>query len=739
MTGDPQTNNGGGWQLPRLVSAARLAGCEQRLHAAVRAALTAWLAAARRLTLPALTAAALPPDPSALAGAGQAWLDAMTVHLVPEVADIFRTGVIDAGTDVDLLAVQDAVADYLDQLPNRLAGIPDDAWTQVTATITELAGQGASIPRIRDAVADLLGADAWDGRAQTIARTETIGAYNAGTLTGWLTSAAALDEKLDKVWVATHDERTRDAHRALDGHRTPLDGVFVAGGVPLRYPGDPAAPPHLTVACRCTMIEVPAGEPLPDLPAHPWTGRPAGTTVTAAAAAEDGVGMARWEGILAPLGEVSGDRRVFALDGAWSFREFPLPLRWAREDAPGHEGAVTIGRITAGTVDDGQLTGSGDFIAAVPELGEALELLRAGVLYPSVDLDDFEWTLMDSAGVLIEDMTDEQFEAFIDAGEEPTVLVTRGRVMAVTLVGTQAFPQARIALTDGDTAADVAEDAVTAGGPPAQAAAPLYPPRAWFGDPGLSELTPVTVTADGRVFGHLADNDCHLSFLPGGQCVLPPTEGGFDWFHRPEIQTAEGDLIAVGHLTAGTGHADLSASAAAAVEHYDHTGAQVAVVRAGRDPHGIYIAGSLVPEATAAQVQLLRRSPLSGDWRVIGGQRQLVAALCVNVGGFPVVRGRSAGGRSVSLVASGWTGWQPSTTTPRRRTGLVMADSAALDTAVRRAVAAGFAAERDAAARRRQVDQIAGTIGRDRRSVVDALAAEVHPSPVTTELSKEMS
>lgn len=437
--------------------------------------------------------------------------------------------------------------------------------------------------------------------------------------------------------------------------------------------------------------------------------------------------MARWEGVLAPLGEPSGDRRVFAADGQWSFRDMPLPLRWAREDAPGHEGAVTIGRLTSGQVQDGQLLGGGDFIAAVPELSEALELLRAGVLYPSVDLDDFEWELTDAAGVPLQDMTDAQFEAFLETGEEPYCLVTKGRVMAVTLLGTQAFPQAKISLVDGDPVNEPAE-AVTAGGPPAQAAAPMYPPRAWFDDPQLAELTPVTVTADGRVFGHLADNDCHLSFLPGGQCVLPPAEGGFDWFHRPEIITAEGEPIAVGHLTAGTGHADLAASAAAAVEHYDDTGTQVAVVRAGRDAHGIYIAGSLVPEATPAQVQMLRRSPLSGDWRVIGGQRQLVAALCVNVGGFPVVRGRSAGGRSVSLVASGWTGWQPSADQLGRGAGLAMASSTALEAAVRRAVAAGFAAERETTARRRQVEQIAATIGRDRRALVDELIADVHPT-----------
>lgn len=718
------------WAPLQMDRHARLLDAEQRMEAAARAALHAWLRTARKVTLPALTAAAQPPDPSALAGAGQAWFDAMTANFLPEAAATYRAGVQDAGGDIDLVRVADAVDEYLAALPNRLAGVPQDAWVQVTAAITELAAEGASVPRIRDAIAEILGPQAWDGRAQTIARTETIGAYNAGTLTAWLSSAAVLEEQLDKVWVSTHDERTRHAHRDADGQRVPLDGVFQVGGVPLRFPGDPAAPAAQTVACRCTMIEVPAGEPLPDIAKHPWPGRPAGpSTVTAAAAAEGEPSMPAWEGVLAPLGERSGDRRIFAADGDWSFRELPLPLRWAREDAPGHEGAVTIGRITGGQISDGEVTGSGDFIAAVPELAEALELLRAGVLYPSVDLDDFEWTLTDADGTPLEDMDDAQFEAFLDGAEEPYVLVTKGRVMAVTLVGTQAFPKARISLVDDaepTTDEEVAEP-VTAGAPPAQAAAPVYPPRAWFDDPQLNELTPITVTADGRVFGHLADNDCHLSFLPGGQCVLPPAEGGFDWFHRPEIVTADGDLLAVGHLTAGTGHADLSASAAAAVEHYDHTGSQVAVVRAGRDQHGIYVAGSLVPEATPAQVQLLRRSPLSGDWRVIGGQRQLVAALCVNVGGFPVVRGRSAGGRSVSMVASGWTGWHPSAGEQGRRgAGLALASSTALETAVRRAVAAGFAAERESHDRRREVERVAASIGRDRRTLADRLATDVH-------------
>ncbi|SCG15511.1 Phage Mu protein F like protein [Micromonospora echinofusca] len=733
MTDEPDR-----WLPLRLDHEARVLAAEKRVERAARAALRAWLRSARTATLP-VTAAALPPDPSALAGAGQAWFEAMTVHLLPAVDATFLAGVADAGGDVELLRVAQMKDEYLAALPNRLQGVPDSAWTQVTAAIAELTAEGASIPRIRDAIEAILGELSWEDRAVTIARTETIGAYNAGTLTAWLTAQAALDEKLDKVWVATHDERTRPDHRDADGQRVALDGVFMVGGVPMRYPGDPAAPPGQTVQCRCTMIEVEAGEPLPAVPEHPWPRRDRASgldiTVTAAGAAKGGKQMATWKGTLAPLGARSGDRRIFAADGQWSFRDLPLPLRWAREDAPGHEGAVTIGRITAGEVQKTELSGAGDFIDAVPELAEALELWRAGVLFPSVDLDEFEFVYANADGKPIEDMTDEEWEAFVEAGDEPYLLVTKGRVMAVTMLGTQAFVQARLELidevpTDDETPSDEVkeEEPVTAAGAAAmkKQVAPVYPPRGWFDDPGLEELTPITVTVDGRVFGHLADRDCHLSFLQGGQCVMPPEEGGFDWFHRPEIETAEGELVAVGHITAATGHADLAASAASAVAHYDDTGTQVAVVRAGRDAHGTWVAGSLVPEATEEQVQLLRRSPLSGDWRWIGGARQLVAALCVNVGGFPVVRGRTSGGRAYAMVASGWSGWQPSAPARGRRREPALTSPAALDAAVRRAVAAGFAAERQRVAAAATAERIAASIGRDRKALVAALAAQVH-------------
>lgn len=182
-------------------------------------------------------------------------------------------------------------------------------------------------------------------------------------------------------------------------------------------------------------------------------------------------------------------------------------------------------------------------------------------------------------------------------------------------------------------------------------------PAEWFADPGLTRYTAVTITEDGRLSGHLApwqidgQPSCHIG-LPD-MCTQPPASASeYAFFHVGEVQTTAGPLP-IGRITLGTGHADLRLGFRPAADHYDNTGSCVAVVRAGEDDHGIWVAGALVDEVTPAQVSALRRSGLSGDWRRIGGNLELVAALCVNTPGYPVPRtlAASAGSRQVSLIA----------------------------------------------------------------------------------------
>lgn len=166
---------------------------------------------------------------------------------------------------------------------------------------------------------------------------------------------------------------------------------------------------------------------------------------------------------------------------------------------------------------------------------------------------------------------------------------------------------------------------------------PLEPPGAWFKDPGLTKKTKLTVTEEGRVYGHLAAwNECHRD-VTMRECVLAPkSEQEYAPFHLGAVYTAEGDLIEVGKIVQDTRHAHIGLGYAAAALHYDNTGDEIAVVRAGEDQFGIWVAGAVVPEATRKKVAKLRRSPLSGDWRRENGSLELTAALAVNAPAFPV-------------------------------------------------------------------------------------------------------
>lgn len=181
------------------------------------------------------------------------------------------------------------------------------------------------------------------------------------------------------------------------------------------------------------------------------------------------------------------------------------------------------------------------------------------------------------------------------------------------------------------------------------------PQAAWFDDPRLDGPTGLTVTDDGRVFGHAAAwGSCHTGF--GDACVNPPEELSHDYYRLGEVLCAGGERVAVGQITLGTGHAPTSGmSWRGAMEHYDNTGSVVADVATGNDAYGIWVAGALRPGVTAGQVRELMGAKLSGDWRKIAGQLRLVAFLAVNVPGFPVPRVKAGvfAGEQLSLTAAG--------------------------------------------------------------------------------------
>lgn len=215
------------------------------------------------------------------------------------------------------------------------------------------------------------------------------------------------------------------------------------------------------------------------------------------------------------------------------------------------------------------------------------------------------------------------------------------------------MPLAETQLTDGiyfegeDPNAGILST-ITAGG------FPVAPPDKWFENPALPGPTPMVVDDDGRVYGHIATwGESHIGMA--GSVKAPHSPSNYAYFRTGAVKTEGGNLVSVGHLTLSGGHADTRLDHRAAVKHYDDTNSAVADVAAGEDQYGIWAAGALRPDVTPEQVRAFRASPPSGDWRVIGGNLELVAACCVNVPGFVNVRAeaRVASGAILALVAAG--------------------------------------------------------------------------------------
>lgn len=181
---------------------------------------------------------------------------------------------------------------------------------------------------------------------------------------------------------------------------------------------------------------------------------------------------------------------------------------------------------------------------------------------------------------------------------------------------------------------------------------PVAPPDSWFANPGLEGPTPLMIEDSGQVRGHIATWDSiHIGMA--GAVRAPKSRSGYAYFQTGAIKTDTGKLVNIGKLTLAGGHASLQADARSAVKHYDDTNSAVADVSVGEDQYGIWAAGALRPSVTPEQLRTFRASPLSGDWRPINGNLELVAACAVNVPGFPIARARVASGTVQALVAAG--------------------------------------------------------------------------------------
>ena len=401
-------------------------------------------------------------------------------------------------------------------------------------------------------------------------------------------------------------------------------------------------------------------------------------------AVETEVGREPWEGVLGTIGSPTSDGR-YLIPGKVENRDLPVPFSVQPALAEGHDGALNAGRIEEITyVPFAQFDRADEFytadqIAAMPD--DAVVVFGQGTIDDSPAGQEAKRQIENGAdvsldglrmdGTLYDAKTFEKVDT--EALDMETVFMgildgeylqgLSGKIGGVTVVSIGAFEEARVIITASgslnllpvNTAADRFAVLVAAAGP-------MKPPREWFENPNLKELTPLQIGKDGRVSGHLADwNGCHTGFL--GVCVPPfYSQSDFAYFNVGELEMAEGDLVPCGKLMFsmdGKGHAstDPSLSYTDIQRYYDDATKVGAFVRAGADRFGTWLAGSLRPGLTEIEIQHLRANPPSGDWRPIrGGDSDLIAAFSVPIPGFPIPRRQSlvasAGGEITAIITA---------------------------------------------------------------------------------------
>lgn len=143
-------------------------------------------------------------------------------------------------------------------LPRKeVNGKKDKAWNQKVIANAVLHGviQGDSIPALAKRIAVETGET--NMKAMTrYARTAMTSAQNSGRME-MLHKAKGMGIKCKKVWLATLDSRTRDAHGSLDGQKVDVDDDFQSDFGPIKFPGDLSSKgsvPANIYNCRCTLV-----------------------------------------------------------------------------------------------------------------------------------------------------------------------------------------------------------------------------------------------------------------------------------------------------------------------------------------------------------------------------------------------------------------------------------------------------------------------------------------------------
>lgn len=456
------------------------------------------------------------------------------------------------------------------------------------------------------------------------------------------------------------------------------DPRIVTLTTPARVTLDPTPEQAEVITAACSVLTAAPAGPIPEIPPgeYRWTSEAICFTDVEASASTG---------------------RVILEAGGFGHRALPLPYQANLDTtAFGHDGAENVGRIDTLSQADGRVPASG--FLTVSDDGEGREYVLAVALgnVPGVSVDA---AILDYAEIY---ETDDQ-GMMVDM----ICLARRWEIMGVTGTPFPAFADARVTVEGVDTEQafdegeemedEMPEEAMAAGLIPNATRAGILggfdevtenirrqaatlvasveaeartkrPPASWFEDPQLNRPTPLTIEADGRVYGHLAPWDspsskaCHVGFSDRCVCAPKSPDGDYPFMMSGgSVVCSDGSRPLVATIAYLGGHVNDDGtqpwtSIKAAYDDPANSGLQVAL---GEDKHGIWMAGRVAPIRTAAEVEVMRACGVSGHWRNrLQGDRargpRLIGACCVISEGFPKpVLTAAVGDDDLPAVAAG--------------------------------------------------------------------------------------
>ena len=176
---------------------------------------------------------------------GRYWRRRTGEVLRPFLERVWRRGgtSIIGSFDLDEPDVEKGLRDRVEELAGQVTATTEQVLR--SQLLAHGVAEGESVPELRARIQQVF-TNLGDYRATMIARTETVGGYNAASFLAALDAGATR-----KTWLATRDQRTRETHRQENGRSVAMNKRFTL--TKSRWPADPTAPAAQSIQCRCAL------------------------------------------------------------------------------------------------------------------------------------------------------------------------------------------------------------------------------------------------------------------------------------------------------------------------------------------------------------------------------------------------------------------------------------------------------------------------------------------------------